>query len=331
MKHQNEKKIKLIFVYICFVTISLYGQSISQMELNYQKISQKFLKEQSTLDSLNTTHLKMISKIEIEKHKELLDENKIKEMLASAVVVSNQIKEQQIILDKIEIEIENLKTILERRYAVKIDSLKHLESSSSNIIDLEFLKAQKLKYIEKRLMIAPKIYLLSFDPKKLLQFKNNSEEDSLLKNIYLEYLNHALEEVNHQSHQLAFLIDEIEEVLSLHNEVYDFIEDVDSEIMFNPALQTSSTLEKNESVYLGGDPIRTDDEFSNIYSQANSYLHIFNQLKPTTNIDIQSPWKTPTDTIPANLTFQQYLELLENVDKMLQDYKTILEHKLESH
>ena len=146
----------------------------------------------------------------------------------------------------------------------------------------------------------------------------------------MEYLISALDEVNYQSQQLTLLKDEIEEVVSLQDEAYDFIEDVNSEIIFNPALQSSPILEKNDGVYLGGVPNRLDDEFSNIYSQANSYLHIFNQLKTATNIDIQSSWQTPTDTIPANLTFQQYLELLENVDKMLIDYKSILEHKLDS-
>jgi len=320
----------VVFIFLSLSSISLCGQNLSQLELKFQNLNHSLDMEQSILDSLNIVHNKMIASIDNEKQKELPNENIIKAMLAFAVVVSNQIKYHQNNLEKIETDLEELKVHLDKTYTIKIDSIKNLEISSANSIDKETLKSQKIKYIEKRLIVSPKIYSLSFDPKKLLQFKQTSSEDSLIVKIYLEYLNNALGEVNQQSQQLALLKSEIEEVVSLQNETYDFIEDVDSEIMFNPALQTSPTLDKNDGVYFGGTPNRIDDELSNIYTQANSYLHIFNQLKTSTNIDIQSSWETPTDTIPANLTFMQYLELLENVDKMLQDYKTILEHKLGS-
>lgn len=317
-------------VFFVVVNYSAIGQSLSHMELKYQNTSQEFFNQQTKLDSLNTLHNKMIAAIDKEKQKESTNENKIKEMLASAVVISNQIEEQQITLDNIETELEDLKVSLDRIYTVIIDSLKNLEISNTNSYDKENLKTLKLKYIEKRLIVAPKIYSLSFDPKKLLQFKQTSDEDSLIGKIYHEYLKNALGEVYQQSQQLALLKDEIEEVVSLQNETYDFIEDIDSEILINPAQQTTEKFARNNGVFGGGDRYANDEFSANINFQANSYLHMFNQLKTSTNIDIQSTWQTPTDTIPANLTFQQYLDLLENVDKMLQDYKSILEHKLES-
>jgi len=317
------------FLFFCG-SVTMWGQKLVQVELNYQKLIENVQTELAKLDSLNTVHNKMILIIDNAKQKESANENKIKKMLASAVVVSNQIKDHQNNLEKIETDLEELKVNLYKIYTVRIDSLNNLENSNTNSSDKETLKSLKLKYIEKRLIVAPKIYSLSFDPKKLIQFKQTSGEDLLIGKIYLEYLNNALGEVNQQSQQLALLKSEIEEVVNLQIETNDFIEDVDSEIMFNPALQTSPTLEKNDGVYFGGTPNRIDNELSNIYTQANSYLHIFNQLKTSTNIEIQSPWQTPIDTIPANLSFQQYLDLLENVDKMLKDYRTILEHKLES-
>jgi len=334
-QNDNSKKYFLEFIIIfclCFLLVSQngFGQSLSQLELNYQNIAQEFFKEQAKLDSLNIVHNKMISDIDKEKQKESTIEYKIKQLLAEAVVVSNQIKAQQSILGKIESNLEILKVNLDRKYVVKIDSLKILENSNINSSNKKSIKSLKLEYIEKRLIVAPKIYSLSFDPKKLIQFHQSSGEDSLLNIIYLEYLNNALEEVNQQSQQLALLKNEIEEVVNLQNEAYDFIEDIDSEILFNPAQHTSEKSTRNAGVFFGGDPYANDEISANINFQAISYLNIFNQLKTSTNIDLQSQWETPTDTIPANLTFQQYLELLENVDKMLQDYKTILEHKLES-
>ena len=178
--------------------------------------------------------------------------------------------------------------------------------------------------------MAPKIYSLSFDAQKLIQYKSSSKGDTLEQKIYEEYLNNALTEIDTQVEQLALLKDEIQQIIFLQTEAFEFIEDIDSDIQFNPILSSSDKSARNENVFLGGDPYAMDDVPSNLYLQANSYLHIFNQLKTSTTIDAQSPWQTPTDTIPANLSFQQYLDLLEEVDKMLQDYRSVLEHKLES-
>jgi hypothetical protein len=178
--------------------------------------------------------------------------------------------------------------------------------------------------------VAPKIYSLSFDPKRLIQHKPSSKNDSLEQKIFKEYLRNALQEVETQSMQLALLKNEIEEIVYLQNEADAFIEDIDSDIRFNPRLSSSNNTEKNAHVYLGGDPQIVDERSANIYFQANSYLHIFNQLKLSSDINVQSPLQTPTDSIPSNLTFQQYLDLLTEVDKMLQDYRIILEHKLET-
>jgi len=321
----------VLFILFCCLTFALNSQSITQLELKFQNLNQLLDKEQAIYDSLNTFHNNMISVIDKEKQKDESEKENIINLLASTVVISNQVKEQQIKIDKIEDELEAIKKTLSKKYATVIDSLKTLENSSEYSGDKEFLKFQILNSIEKRLLVAPKIYSLSFDPKKLIQYKTSAKMDTLEQKIYREYLSNALVEVDIQSQQLALLKDEIEEVVHLQNETYDFIEDIDSEMLFNPALQTSKTSTRNDNVYLGGNPNRIDDEISNIFSQANSYLHIFNLLKTSTNIDAQSSWLTPTDTIPANLTFKQYLDLLEDIDKMLQDYRTVLEHKLESH
>lgn len=320
----------IAFIVFILISVSLCGQSLPQLELDYQNLTRKIHKKRSELDSLNTVHNKMVSAIDEEKQKKTADENKIKEMLASAVVVSNKIKERQTKLDKIEADLESVKTDLDRKYAAKIDSIKNLEKSVNNSGEKESLKSLKLKYIEKRLIVAPRIYSLSFDPEKLIQYKQPLNDDSLFKKIYLEYLSNALEEVNQQSQQIAYLKDEIEEVVNLQNETKDFLEDVDSELLINPARRSSEKSARTSNAFSGEYPYALDESSINFYSQANSYLHIFYQLKNSTNIDLQTPWPTPTDTIPANLTVRQYLKLLENVDKMLQNYKTILEHKMES-
>jgi len=324
-----KKKFLAIILFCCFTTF-LGGQTLSQMETNYQNLVFEIQSEQLKLDSLNSVYKKMISFIDKEKQKVPANENTITEMLAEAVVISNQISQQQIQIDRLDNQLESIKNNLNIRYAAKIDSIELLEKSDPNATEKESLKSQRMKYIEKRLAVSPKIYSLSFDPQKLIAYRLSSKNDSLEHKIYSEYLQNALEEINKQSHQVAQLKDEISEVVNLQNETANFLEDIDSEIMFNPALKTSPTLAAAEPTYFSGEINSHDRELSAVYLQANSYLHIFNQLKTTTNIDDQSLWLTPTDTIPANLTFQQYLDLLQDVDKMLQDYRTLLEHKLES-
>ena len=318
-----------VFILFCCLTITLNGQSLAQLELKFLNINQLLNTELAKYDSLNSLHNNMISVIDKEKQKDEADNEKITNMLASTVVISNQVKEQQIKIDRIENDLESIKKTLDAKYATIIDSLKTLENSSEYSGNKEFLKSQILYYIEKRLLVAPKIYSLSFDAQKLIQYKSSSKGDTLEQKIYKEYLSNALSEVNTQAEQLTLLKDEIEEIVFLQNETFDFIEDIDSDIPFNPVIQSSEKSAGDENVFLGGDPRVSDNQSSKIYFQANSYLHIFNQLKTSSEVDVQSPWQTPTDTIPANLTFQQYLNLLVEVDKMLQDYKIILKHKLE--
>jgi hypothetical protein len=320
----------LVVVLICLFSVSLYGQSLSQIELNYQNLTQEIQMEQTQLDSLNTVYNNMVLVIDKEKQRGKPDKTKITNLLASTVVISNKVKEQQIKLEKIENDLESLKKSLDKKYATKIDSIKKLQNSDNYTGDKEFLKSQILKYIEKRLNVAPIIYSLSFDPRRLIQHTPSSKNDSLEQKFFKEYLSNALYEVETQSTQLALLKNEIEEIVYLQNEAKSFMEDIDSEILFNPSLQSSEKSARSANVYFGGDPNAMDEISANVFFQANSYLHIFNQLKTSTTVDIQSAWQTPTDTIPANLTFQQYLDLLTEVDKMLQDYKLLLEHKLES-
>jgi len=317
----------ILFFLSCFTAFS---QSLTDLELKYQNINHVMEKEQAKFDSLNLVHNNMVSVIDKEKQKEKPDKIKITNLLASTIVTSNQVKEQQIKLDKIEIELESVKKNLDTKYAAIIDSLKNLEKLKDSSVDKELLKSQKLEYIERRLKVAPRIYSLSFNPHKLIQYKSSSKSDTLEQKIYEEYLSNALSEVDTQMVQLALLKNEIEEIVLLQNEAFEFIEDIDSDIPFNPAIQSSEKSARDENVFLGGEPNILDNRTSDIYFQANSYLHILNQLKTSTDIDVQSPWQTPTDTIPANLTFQQYLNLLVEVDKMLQDYRIILEHKLET-
>jgi hypothetical protein len=322
----NQKFIGLTI--LCLLSFSLLGQSFLQLELNYQNLAQTLQKEQTKLDSLNSVYKKMVSTIDKEKQKVAADKNTITTMLAEAVVVSNDLKTQQNKVDIIENELESVKKTLNTTYAAKIDSIELLEKSNSYTGDLVNLRSLKMQYIEKRLLVSPKIYSLSFDPQKLIQYNPAGSYDSLEQKIYLEYLTNALKEINNQSQQLAILKNEIEEVIYLQNETADFIDDVNSEMMFNPALQSTQTTEKSAAVFSGGYSNRLDEDVSNIYSQANSYLNIFNQLKTITAMDEESLWQTPTDTIPANFTFQQYLNLLQDVDKMLQDYRVLLVHKL---
>jgi hypothetical protein len=328
IKYSCLKPIILTIIIVTYLPLS--GQDIVKLELDFQNLNQLFKTEQAKYDSLNIIHKKMISVIDKEKQIDEVNKEKITNLLASTVVISNQIKEQQIKLNNIENKLEHIKKNLDRIYAKKIDSLKTLENSINYSVEKELLKSQIRNFIEKRLIVAPKIYSLSFDPQRLIQINPSLIDDTLALKIYKEYLSTSLSEIDTQTAQLQLLKDEIQDIVYLQNEAADFVEEIDSDILFNPIVQSSEKSTRNENTYLGGEPNILDYGTRRINFQANSYLHIFNQLRTFTDIDVQSPLQTPMDTIPSNLTFQQYLELLIEVEKMLQDYRIILRHKLES-
>ena len=69
-----------LFILLCCLTFALSGQGVTQMEFKFQNLNHSLETEQVKLDSLNTIHNKMISKINSEKQNEFADEDEIADL-----------------------------------------------------------------------------------------------------------------------------------------------------------------------------------------------------------------------------------------------------------
>ncbi len=96
----------------------------------------------------------------------------------------------------------------------------------NNIGDLnKSINVEKMKLIEKRLLVSPEINILSFSPQSVLRLEPS--KDSIKQKIYTEYLNEAFQEVERKMGEIQGLKKEITNILQLNKETKEFLEDID--------------------------------------------------------------------------------------------------------
>ncbi len=308
-----------------FLLVPTLAQNLPQMESDFKKLDQLYQREQIRLDSLTAQLKNKAKKINQEKNKKEIDKDNITDLMAKTITLTNKIRTRQDLVTNIEKKIEETKKILDAKYESIIDSLNNLKlAQQSPEVD-----ALILEFTQKRLLVSPRIYSLSLDPQKILQIDISASEDSIEKAIYEEYLINALSEVDSQLIQLKNSKEEIQQIVYLQQKANDFIDDIDTDFPASSFAQKENKAIKNV-VTFGGDPEISFDQSSRISTKAHSYGYLLSQLKRFPNSDIQSTWQTPLDSIPANLTFQQYDQLLMEVEKRLEEYRFVLRYKLDN-
>lgn len=304
-----------------------FAQNIDVLEKEFHRLNQSIQNEKLKLDSLNNSLTKKAVLINQEKSKKDADKEKITSIMANTITLSNQVKAQQKKLSDIENELNQIKRILDQKYALKIDSLQNVYNSEENIELKSNLENIILKYIRKRLTVAPKIYTLSFDPQKILDIEM-AGADSVELAIYNEYLSNALSEVDSQRVQINNVYDEIQQIIYLQKKADQFMDDVDSEFQFRSLAQTNAQKSNNEITY-GSNDFLSEDRTKNISIQAHTYGSLLKQLEDFPTSKVQSTWTTPLDSIPGKISYQQYSNLLKEIEKRLDEYRLLLIHKLE--
>lgn len=317
------------FLISMFLLMPTLAQNLSQMESEYKKSDRLYQREQTKLDSLNKLLIRQAAEIDQEKNRSEADINRITDMMAYTITISNQVRTQQELLTSLEENLEELKQLMDLKYATLIDSLRNIEKLEESSDGKENIETLIFEYIQKRLIVAPKIYTLSFDPEKIVKIDLTSSEDTLEYAIYQEYLQNALSEVDGQIVQLNNIQNEIQQIIYLQQKANDFMEDINSDIQFGAIARSQEKVASDEAA-LAGDQFLSDYRSTKVSTQVQSYGYLLRQLKSYPDSKVQSTWQTPLDSIPTNLTFQQYQDLLKEIERRLQEYRFILTHKLDN-
>ncbi len=320
----------LIYLLIIFTGLNFTSaQSLPDLEKKYDQLNLQFEKENKILDSLKNIYTYRTSLIDIEKEKKNADNERIVEMMAGSVEISNKIESQNKKLSRIENDIENVKDKLHRIYIAKIDSLQNIKEAGKGEDDK--IDSEILKLTEKNILVAPKILSLSFNPEKILEIDLQKTKDKKEKVIYKEYLNNALNEVNGLIESVNSQFTEVNQIVALQTKTKKFLEEAELESNLliqrqnNVSTQTQAPISLRE-VDNSGLTGTSADFVSNI----RTYQIILRQL------DIQQLSKTDlnlkfsSEELNRNLDVKEYQRLLKEVKERLQEFKLVLANKIGS-
>ncbi len=313
----------LLLLIFIIVRQHINAQTLNDVEKRYETLKSNFVKEKLILDSLNQSLEERAELINEEKGKSKPDQDKIYKLMAGSVTISKSVEYQQKIISKLEKTLEEIKQKLDYQYTLLIDSLKTLKQTAPKVSDVRDIDYQIISYIEKRLLVTPRIKQLSFIPEKILEIDLNKTRDTLQKNIYAEYLTVALNEVNNLLNQVNETNSEITQIITLHAKASKFLDEVEFETRIKP-VGTASTMSAPTEASI----LYFDEKGSEFRSQLQSYVSLNNQLNFRQSSYISTTGEKFFKFSDDHVSLKDYQELLKELKKRLSDYRTILSDKL---
>ncbi len=326
--HSINNFIKIIFLFF-FLSANNngYAQSVAMLELQIKDLNNQLMSEYHKYDSLKSIYNQHIRDIDQQK-KNNADQNVIKKMMASSVVISNKIEDQQKRIKQFEIDLNKKKEKLESKYLVLIDSLKELQNSKHYTGNKENLEKEILTFTEKKILISPTVTSLSYNPEKIISLNPGDAKSNEERKIYSEYLSEALKETENKLQQVQSINGEVKQIVQLQKKTKKFLEEVELGSTFN---RSALAVSGKKNVH-GTEATNTPnyDSGERDITQLNTYLYILNQLDFKIQPDINSKGSNSIESKDKNLTYQEYSELLSEVEKRLAEYRLVLKNKINS-
>jgi hypothetical protein len=323
MPMQSTEFLLIVICVICF-QFSLFPQSIPNLENSFHRLESVINSEQTRLDSLKSILNQRAQKINQERSKTDYNKDAVMGLMAGSISVSNEIAELQKKIVILQTNLENKKIKLSEKYSAKIDSLQALlKTDNLSNKKISGVKDEIYLYTEKKIFIMPKIDLLSSYPDKIIQINLNKIDDPAQKNIYKEYLQKALGEVNDRLSNVNQSLSEVDKIISLQKKTARFLDQTEFGTNLPQQSSTSNNFQLSHT-NVGRFPMT----ISAFRSQAVDYSLLLNQLHQS--LYPQLNWTVQPDSRRQNLTYQQYQTLLEDLKKSLLEYKFILTHKIEN-
>jgi hypothetical protein len=320
----------IIFV-LCLICSqkNLFPQSIPELENSFYKLQTGLNSDQTKLDSLK--NILNLEALRINEAKSKTDYNKdaVTGLMAASISVSNEIAELQKKIVNLQTILESIKIKLSEKYSAKIDSLQALQKTD-NLSNKETseVKDEIYFYTGKKILVMPKIDLLSFYPDKIIGINLDNIDDPAQKNVYKEYLQKALGEVENRLGNVNQSLSEVDKIISLQKKTARFLEETEFETSLPQQPLTESVASGNINSPHPFNLAANSPANLSFTSQADGYSLLLNQLHQS--IYPQLNWTVQPDSSRQNLTYQKYKSLLEELKKSLLEYKFILTHKIEN-
>ncbi len=320
---------RLIYFLIFLVYVPASAQGLQKLESGQTALTLELQTENRRVDSLRAVTENFSSQIEAEKSRENPSQKRLRQLMADALTVSQDLERHQQKAGELEKRLGQVNRELDAKYTAVLDSLQklsNLKQYSGNRTDLD---KQILEYAEKRLAISPQITGLSFDPKKIQQIDLSAAKDSLEHAIFADYLHHAQRDIDSHLEKIGKLRQEIEDVKMLREKTSDFLEEIESERDFGLLAQTNQTA--GDKTFPTSNNVFTQNEQGRNLaagSQDQSFFMLMQQINQLDSRHELSQWISPLDSSNVTLSFDDYIQLLKQAEKLLRQQRQIVSEKL---
>jgi hypothetical protein len=320
---------RIVLIVLHFLVIqSVFAQSAAILERQFVELQSQIESEQNQLDSLNELLEQQASRIEAEKSKTTINKSKVTKLMAEGIPFTEQIAARQERLSQLRQKQKHTKYKLAQKYAAMLDSLKTLEKSRNS--DTEAVRKQIVFYTEKYLLFSPIFKTLSFDPQKIPHINLSATKDSLERALSVNYLQNALADVNAHLTEIKENRKELEATIRLERKTREFLEEVQDENLMLLAQTAGSGVSEERTFGVGTNPNELPDaDLKAAVAQVESMSLFFDQLDLQNSEELIDAWKYAVESGQAYVSLEEYLALLQEAEKQLRQYHSIIQHKLE--
>lgn len=313
----------ILFIITCG---SLQGQDLQSLEKKYSSLTDRLHNEDSLLSVLKNSLGERARQIDFEKKKSSADNNKITSLMSNSMNLSLQVEQQQKKVQNIFAELESVKRSLDAAYGENIEILQGRKKASGNSREINLLDGEILLLMGKKLAVMPYMPKFSSDPEKIksLDFSSLTGKE---KEIYNDYLKTALAETEAQLNQVNTVYKETEQVIKLRKKTSRFLQEAELERGLHPAAKfnnnsvtPSSTGQRDAGTFPGSVAAAARNTVDMIQAQA----FLYSQLNPERSREIQQSLKTILDSSGKKFSFNSYFNMLRDLKKSLEDYRSML-------
>ena len=176
-----------ILILISVFSAPVRAQNLQGLERSYYLILASIKQEQSKLDSLNLQLTNFAEAIDEEKKNKNSDQGKVKNLMAQALSVSDEIQIKNKSIQELKNQLETHQKNLDNLYTTKIDSMQTLLQSDKFTGDEQALTTELRDFTEKRMMISPVVQSFTFDPQKINSIQSTKSDDPLEQAMLRDY------------------------------------------------------------------------------------------------------------------------------------------------
>jgi hypothetical protein len=301
-----------------FIAGNLLAQDLVQQTQQLSDLQSRFAIEKGTLDSLRNQLNIRISRADDLKSRSDVDDDQVSSVMANALEIGKQVDRQRQKVNTIAGQIQQKRRFLYKYYSEQIDSLTTVLDETDDIQEQEKIRSALRDLNNQRIRVSPALPLFSFDPALVNKIEMDNSGNSTRNNIYRDYLNNALSEVDSNISILQDKTNEVRSMIRLNVRAREFMEDLNDAQMFSmlqvqdrDLLRLNSPSDGKELTYGRSNDI-------------NELRILYDKLLPVLGERYDMPRFNDVDSLLSD----EYLELLEDTEGTLKLYRKMIEDKL---